>query len=464
MRKHFNQYLTLSNTECESIWEESIFILDTNVLLNLHRYNETTSSDLLQVLERISDQLWIPYQVALEYHENLETVTIGQINQYEKVKSILRETTEKLNSELDKLDLDKRHSRINTGNFIGKIEDAITDFQLDLDELKKQQPIHHQRLHQNLQNLLEGKIGPAPNSQKELDELYKKIEERYKLNRPPGFKDVGKAKEIQKNGIFFHDDICYQRCYGDAIVWFQIIEEAIKRKAKSVIFVTDDFKEDWWRILGGQKRGPRYELIDEIQSKAKVEHFHLYSSYSFLEFAKQKYQIEVDENSIQQIIEVTQMAPRGQNFPRADSLVEQNVINWIIQTNPESQIKNSDTQPFDVFAQNGSIKTAYATKFITRVSSVMRYLNDLVYQGYFGISEGKFDKAIIVFVYDEENSQVHWSELKRLTSNFFSKEENVALSESIFVIIGCIREEIDAEGNLSNHFVPYLDNPSNSKT
>ena len=346
IRKRFNQYSTRSKIEWESIWENSIFILDANVLLNLHRYNETTSNDLIRVFEHISDKLWIPFQVALEYYENLESVTIEQINQYEKVKNILRETTKKIKDDLDNLDLDKRHSRINVEYLLDQIGNAIGDFQINLDELRKIQPDHHKRLHQKLEKLLEDKVGPALKSQEDLNSLYKDAEERYKQKRPPGFMDTEKSKNKSNKTLYFNNDICYQCEYGDAIVWFQIIAEAKKRNAKSMIFVTDDYKEDWWRISGGQKRGPRYELIDEIQSKAGVEFFHLYSSDSFLEFANQKYKIEVDEDSIQQIKKVTKSDTSSSIVSKKNSNPEQKVLDWVIQTNSESQIVISEMEHY----------------------------------------------------------------------------------------------------------------------
>jgi len=52
------------------LWEEGMFVLDTSVLLNLHRYRDAARIDILAALTTIKDRLWIPYHVALEYERN----------------------------------------------------------------------------------------------------------------------------------------------------------------------------------------------------------------------------------------------------------------------------------------------------------------------------------------------------------------------------------------------------------
>lgn len=70
----------------------------------------------------------------------------------------------------------------------------------------------------------------------ELSEIYGICddgEKRYKKENPPGYKD---AKE--KDGI---------RKYSDLIWWKEVIQYARKSR-KNIVLVTDDVKEDWWKI------------------------------------------------------------------------------------------------------------------------------------------------------------------------------------------------------------------------
>ena len=47
---------------------------DANVLLNLYRYTDQARDDLLSVLERLGNQLWVPHQVLVEFWRNRDAV------------------------------------------------------------------------------------------------------------------------------------------------------------------------------------------------------------------------------------------------------------------------------------------------------------------------------------------------------------------------------------------------------
>jgi len=310
MKELFQQYYPPEDSKWGEIWDNSIFILDTNVLLNLFRYNKETSDDLLKALKTVAERLWIPHQVALEYHENLQYVTIGQLNIYTEVDNILESAKSNLHEKIDGLRLADRHYSIDPKKILTGVDKVIGDFQKEISELKDQQPNYHERLSYEVQSLLTQRIGSAPDSQSVLDDYYKEAEERFKLNRPPGYLDRAKGNEgdRSKKSMFFHNDLCYQRQYGDVLIWFQIIEMAKRGKHKNIIFVTDDNKEDWWRRIGGRQMGPRYELMDEIRTKANVDLFHMYTSVRFLSVAQQKLHIDVKKESIEQIRAVTSMS------------------------------------------------------------------------------------------------------------------------------------------------------------
>ena len=45
-------------------------VFDTNILLNLYRYNKQTCDDILNYMQTFGDQLWMPFQVGWEYNNN----------------------------------------------------------------------------------------------------------------------------------------------------------------------------------------------------------------------------------------------------------------------------------------------------------------------------------------------------------------------------------------------------------
>jgi hypothetical protein len=66
----FPGYRLPSELELEAALRSALVVVDANVLLNLYRYNESTRDDLLGVLRRLGDRLWVPNQVLREFWRN----------------------------------------------------------------------------------------------------------------------------------------------------------------------------------------------------------------------------------------------------------------------------------------------------------------------------------------------------------------------------------------------------------
>ena len=60
----------------DELWDSSIIVLDTNVILNLMRIPKEAREDFLKILEELkqSGKLWIPHQVAEEYYRHNEEI------------------------------------------------------------------------------------------------------------------------------------------------------------------------------------------------------------------------------------------------------------------------------------------------------------------------------------------------------------------------------------------------------
>ena len=70
MKEKFIGFYDLKNADLEEIWNlpTTLYIFDTNVLLNLYSYAENTRNDFFNLIEKnILPLVWIPYHVALEY-------------------------------------------------------------------------------------------------------------------------------------------------------------------------------------------------------------------------------------------------------------------------------------------------------------------------------------------------------------------------------------------------------------
>ena len=75
--------------DLDDLLKTGLIALDTNVLLNLFRYSESTSSDWIRTLENTEDRLVLPQQVGEEFYENLPTVQTDLEKEYKKVEESL---------------------------------------------------------------------------------------------------------------------------------------------------------------------------------------------------------------------------------------------------------------------------------------------------------------------------------------------------------------------------------------
>lgn len=131
MKKTFFGYYRPNNDEFSELWENCVFILDTNVLLDLYRYPKEARDDLIKVLKLISNRLWVPYQAALEYHENRLAVIAEQVQRYEDVKKILTDHQIKLREDLDKLQLKKSTQLLIQKFFLQKSVMHLKNFRMN---------------------------------------------------------------------------------------------------------------------------------------------------------------------------------------------------------------------------------------------------------------------------------------------------------------------------------------------
>ena len=287
MKKIFPGYYCPTEEEFSNLWNSCLFVLDANVLLNLYRYSQETSDELIQILKQISDRLWVPHQAALEYQKNRLQTIAKQLEVYDEIQKLVEDNKKKLKNKLDSL---SKHPHIKADNLMKIMQKACTAIDKNLKKLKQGHPdlLKHDNLRDALDTLLEDKLG-LPYSQEKLDEIYNLGKKRYKQEIPPGYED--KNKEGTKK-------------YGDLVLWFQIIDKA-KETDKPIILVTDDRKEDWWRRFKGKTIGPRPELVDEMLSEAGVS-FYLYQTDPFMGNAQKflEKQVKVNKKAIDEVREI----------------------------------------------------------------------------------------------------------------------------------------------------------------
>ena len=314
MESLFKGYYQPTPEQFKELWEDGTVVFDTNVLLNLYRYKVDSRDEVLNIIKQIEDRVWIPYQVGLEFHRNRLTVLVEQNSSLSTIRKSIRDSIISIEKKCEDLDLDKRHSEIKTSNFIERFRELSESVINELDEIKSKKltnDIDEDVVLTELTKLFsisKGSLGSPPKDQKVLEDIYKDGEFRAKNKIPPSFEDILKAQKNKSGEEYYaFEGLNYKKGFGDLIVWKQIIEFAHKNQKKNIIFVTDDTKEDWMRIInshGKKTISARPELVSEIFKEAGVETFYIYDTNSFLDYSRDYFNVEVSDETIKDVKDV----------------------------------------------------------------------------------------------------------------------------------------------------------------
>ncbi|WP_415770298.1 PIN domain-containing protein [Pseudomonas sp. LB3P38] len=329
MKSEFPGFFSSAADDIDKMWDECLFVLDANILLNLYRYSDSTCEKLLGVFEALGDRLWIPHQVALEYLNNRLTV----IGEQGKVYDDAVKKVEALKRSLE------NH---NQHPFVSEVtlKESLAVFERLVAELIENKRIHDKRISSDeikdkLGELLDGKVGQVF-SRERLEQVLKDGQIRYEQKTPPGFCD---AKKFTDSVVF--DEKC--RPFGDYIVWLQILDKA-KNDGKPVIFVTGDSKEDWWASFQGKTLGPQPKLIEEFLSIVGFS-FYMYPPDRFMERASEYLNQAASEEAVKEIrdVQVDAKVSLERNLDLVNSWLEKSTPNkWYFNKTLASWMKDSD--------------------------------------------------------------------------------------------------------------------------
>jgi hypothetical protein len=293
MKKAFIGYYTPSEEEFAELWAKGRIVVDANVLLAIYGVSPSTRETLLRLLDAVKERLWIPNHFAWEYHRNRITKILEQVKHYDDAqKNLKRVLEEQFRSRTQHPFVSKAVEKT-----LEKTCKHLTDGKAEQEKLLESDP--------NLVRITElfnGRVG-IPYNESELNDIYNIARKRFSEKIPPGFKDSDKPEPAR---------------YGDYVGWRQLLDFAIKTNA-SVILVTDDVKEDWWRQEGSRRFGPRPELIFEFRTYCSGL-FHMYASDQFLELSGKYIGGPVDPNAISELKERRESEP--QSDPRKSDATE----------------------------------------------------------------------------------------------------------------------------------------------
>jgi hypothetical protein len=287
----FTEYIPPSRSQVERIIREGLVALDTNVLLDLYRYAPMARDELLSALGALGARLWIPHQVALEFHRNRISVIAAREDAYgELLKAVatfervfddglansIREFANRV--ALPDSDRDKLIDAIRAGTaHVNKRVSTLRKAHESSHDL-----VHDDRVLAQLAVLLKGKVG-APLGNGDEREAREEAKRRLNAGIPPGFKDTSK------------DDPS-----GDYLLWRQCLLEA-KARSRPLLLVTRDNKSGWFLEARGKTiAGAEPTLVREALDFG-VDNFVVMATKTFLIQARSFLDTAVSETTLQQV-------------------------------------------------------------------------------------------------------------------------------------------------------------------
>lgn len=307
MRSPFQSYYPLSPDQRVQLWREATIIFDTNALLDLYRYDPEAREVFMQVLETQRERIWIPYQVGLEFQRNRLKIVSTIRGAFDKMRKAADGYRTSVSATIDEL---KRHPTIDAGLLQEIVDDAhqrlVHHLELARSAGSAQMPASdlEDAIWERLTVALDGCVGERPSSTR-IAELHAEAQRRIDEEQPPGYKDRDKSVPDR---------------YGDYLVWREILDFASPNG--SVIFVTGDRKEDWWRKHEGRHLGARIELLDEFHEASEgVIAFH--TPDEFLRHARDEFELgDVPERILVNVEEVGRIdaePPQGELLQAASA-------------------------------------------------------------------------------------------------------------------------------------------------
>lgn len=365
MKGLFPQYDYTASTNQAETWKTALFVFDTNVLLNLYRYQERTREELFETLDKLSERIWIPHHVALEFQRNRLTVIAAQGRRFSEIRKVIEKAKSDLANGINNLQLTKRHTLINPEPLIAGFEAVSANFLAELDKLQESQQTltAPDPVKLKIEEIFDGKVGSTFATQADVDKKSKEAEARYKSKIPPGYKDSEKDKDGPDD--FYHNGITYKKKFGDYFVWSQLLEHAANSQQKNLIFITDDAKEDWWQQIdfdGPKTIGPRAELKEEASRIGGLEKFLMYKPEGFLKYANEFLAAEVSEETLREVRDVSSDNKKRQsilgNPKHPNSAIYTAIASWIL--SKHEMIDDLSGSFPDFIASNNGESHAYA--------------------------------------------------------------------------------------------------------
>ncbi|MFF2437002.1 PIN domain-containing protein [Streptomyces sp. NPDC058107] len=306
----YEQFWRKSTESVDGAIKSSLIVLDTNAVLNLYRMKPSAREEYLRVLAKIKPRVWIPRQVADEFHRNRLSSVATHLNSLKSKADAVSQGAEELRSALR--DFYKLHSLADGRSseylkpfdeMLSKITDTVTGEVSEFD-LTPEGLLSRDAILERLASLFDGRVGEAYSEDAQKEVMAEALR-RGKGKVPPGYIDVQQKAE---KGV------------GDYFIWRQMLDKA-KSDSVDILFISTDVKEDWVRVQCGFTIGPRPELVREMMSVAGVT-YHQLPLAVFLSKASRVLNVMVSQDTIDQVNERTPLGAQSRKRTRGHDFTQ----------------------------------------------------------------------------------------------------------------------------------------------
>ena len=241
------------------LWEKGIIVFDTCALLDFYYMTPDYQDIMSDILNHLSDRIWLPSQVVYEYKKNRENTMLKPISENYRDNDIQNNHfVDILKAYIAQWEKQYYHPYISDTK-LQDVKDSLSIIEPEIAKIKTIVSLEYQARKQEIRDIqrndvIASAIDALPHgvsfSFSQIKEIVKEGIFRYANQIGPGYKDAE-----TKTGV---------RQYGDLIIWKEILRYA-KEQKKDIIFVTNDSKADWV-IVDETKKDPKTEtpLADEI--------------------------------------------------------------------------------------------------------------------------------------------------------------------------------------------------------
>ncbi|MFD4595991.1 PIN-like domain-containing protein [Streptomyces rubiginosohelvolus] len=277
----------MTKNELSLAFKESLIVVDSSVLLDLYRVTPNARTEMIDSLFTIEENIWVPHQVALEFHRNRVEAARDQLAFYDETCKSLEAA---LNQGLQRLNEFANRSALGEGEKRKLKEPLEKAFHAAIERVKSHQGVFDLTLSRvlnddpvlkSLAKLLDGRVG-QPLPEDEHTKAQTEAARRRDAKIPPGFKDRGKKTNPD----------------GDYLWWEQTLIKAAEVR-KHVLIISNDEKEDWVNKRLDFSLGPREELTEEMQRRAGVS-LRIVNFATFLEAMRVGTTVSVSRETLSQ--------------------------------------------------------------------------------------------------------------------------------------------------------------------